>query len=161
MLLAAAENDLAATFIELGAVLIGLAILARVAAGWGIPSIALYLLGGLAFGNGGLAPLKFSESFVHLGAEVGVVLLLFMLGLEYTARQLWSKLRSGLPAGGVDLALNLRRAPPPGCSWDSARWEHCCWAARRMSLRPASLPKHLPICGAWTIPKRRWSSRSW
>jgi CPA2 family monovalent cation:H+ antiporter-2 len=107
MLLAVAETDLAATFIELGAVLIGLAVLARLAARWGIPSIALYLLGGLAFGNGGLAPLKFSEAFVHLGAELGVVLLLFMLGLEYTARQLWEKLRSGLPAGTLDLVVNF------------------------------------------------------
>ncbi len=107
MLLAAAENDLAATFIELGAVLIGLSLLARLAGGWGIPSIALYLLGGLAFGNGGLAPLKFSQTFVHLGAELGVVLLLFMLGLEYTAQQLWAKLRTGLPAGLFDLVINF------------------------------------------------------
>ena len=109
----AVQPDLAATFIELGAVLVGLAILARVAAGWGIPSIALYLLGGLAFGNGGIAPLRFSESFVHLVAELGVVLLLFMLGLEYTARQLWDQLRVGLPAGLIDLALNF--APGIAC----------------------------------------------
>ncbi len=113
MLCAIAQHELASTFIELGAVLVGLALLARLGAGWGIPSIALYLLGGLAFGNGGIAPLRFSESFVHLGAELGVVLLLFMLGLEYTAHELWDKLRSGLPAGVLDLAFNF--APGIAC----------------------------------------------
>lgn len=68
-------------FIELGLVLIGLAILARVGNRWGFSAIPLYLLAGLAFGNGGLAPPKLSEGFVRIGAEIGVLLLLFMLGL--------------------------------------------------------------------------------
>src|SRR5262249_29690234 len=72
--------------------------------------IPLYLLGGLAFGNGGLLPLQFSEEFVHVGAEIGVILLLFMLGLEYTGEELQANLRSGFPAGVLDLALNF----PPG-----------------------------------------------
>jgi len=70
----------------------------------------LYLLAGLAFGNGGLAPLNVSAGFIHLGAQIGVVLLLFMLGLEYTGQELKENLRSGFAAGLVDLALNF----PPG-----------------------------------------------
>jgi CPA2 family monovalent cation:H+ antiporter-2 len=108
--MAAADPGMAAVFIELGIALVGLALLARLAHGLGFSAIPLYLLGGLAFGNGGLLPLRFSEEFVHIGAEVGVVLLLFMLGLEYSGDELRSNLRSGLAAGVVDFLLNF----PPG-----------------------------------------------
>jgi len=97
-------------FIELGAAIVGLAILARLASRFGFSTIPLYLLAGLAFGNGGLAPLNLSQEFIHVGAEIGVLLLLFMLGLEYTGEQLKHHLRTGLPAGVIDLALNF----PPG-----------------------------------------------
>src|SRR5437763_16529104 len=97
-------------FVELGAATLGLAVLARLASRIGLSAIPLYLLGGLAFGNGGLLPLDFSEEFVHVGAEIGVILLLFMLGLEYTGEQLQDSLRSGFAAGLADLLLNF----PPG-----------------------------------------------
>lgn len=97
-------------FVELGCAVISLAILARISNRFGFSAIPLYLIAGLAFGNGGIAPLRFSNDFVHSGAEIGVLLLLFMLGLEYTGEQLKSNLRSGLAAGLVDLALNF----PPG-----------------------------------------------
>lgn len=104
---AAANADVALVFIELGLLIIGLAILTRVAGRWGFSAIPLYLLAGLAFGNGGLLPIRFSEEIVNLGAELGVVLLLFMLGLEYTGAELSANLRSALPDGLVDLALNF------------------------------------------------------
>ena len=94
-------------FIELGLVLVGLALLARLGNRWGFSAIPLYLLAGLAFGEGGLAPLKLSENFVRIGAEIGVLLLLFMLGLEYTGEQLKKSLRIGFAAGIIDLALNF------------------------------------------------------
>jgi len=94
-------------FIELGVMLIGLAGLTRLANRMGFSTIPLYLLAGLAFGNGGILPLEFSEEFVSIGAEIGVVLLLFMLGLEYTGKELSANLRKGLPAGIVDLLLNF------------------------------------------------------
>src|SRR5215467_1876402 len=80
----AATDNGGAVFIELGAAIVGLAILARIANRLGFSAIPLYLVAGLAFGNGGLAPLPFSKEFVHTGAEIGVLLLLFMLGLEHT-----------------------------------------------------------------------------
>jgi CPA2 family monovalent cation:H+ antiporter-2 len=95
---------------ELGAALVGLALLARVASRWSVSSIPLYLLAGLAFGNGGLAPLRLSHEFISTGAEIGVLLLLFMLGLEYSGEQLRSNLHTGIPAGVIDLVLNF----PPG-----------------------------------------------
>jgi len=100
-------HDLSHVLIELGLVVIGLAILARIASRWGFSAIPLYLLAGLAFGNGGLAPLKVSAGFIHIGAEIGVLLLLFMLGVEYTGRELVDNLRDGFPAAVVDVALNF------------------------------------------------------
>jgi monovalent cation:H+ antiporter-2, CPA2 family len=94
-------------FIELGLIFVGLAVLARLSSRWGFSAIPLYLLAGLAFGNGGLAPLKLSESFVRIGAEIGVLLLLFMLGLEYTGDQLKKSLRTGFTAGVIDFGLNF------------------------------------------------------
>lgn len=99
--------DIAPVFTELGAVIIGLAILARVASRIGLTPIPLYLLAGLALGKGGLAPLHFTEGFIQIGAEIGVILLLFMLGLEYTGEELSSSLRRGLRGGLLDLGLNF------------------------------------------------------
>ena len=110
LVFAAAHGDVSWVFIELGAAVIGLAVLARLAHRFGFSAIPLYLLGGLAFGKGGLLPLQFSEEFIHVGAEIGVILLLFMLGLEYTGEELRANLHSGFPAGVADLALNF----PPG-----------------------------------------------
>ena len=100
-------HDFSHVFIELGLAVVGLAALARLASRWGFSAIPLYLLSGLAFGNGGLAPLKLTENFIHVGAEIGVLLLLFMLGLEYSGEQLKANLRLGFSAGIADLVLNF------------------------------------------------------
>ncbi|HEX7729344.1 MAG TPA: cation:proton antiporter [Terracidiphilus sp.] len=84
--------------------------LARLSNRWSLSAIPLYLVAGLAFGNGGFLPLNLSRDFIHIGAEIGVLLLLFMLGLEYSGEQLKQNLRSGTPAGLLDLVLNF----PPG-----------------------------------------------
>ncbi len=105
--MATAHSDASFLLIELGVVLVGLAILGRLGSRWGFSTIPLYLLAGLAFGNGGLAPLRLSENFVRTGAEIGVLLLLFMLGLEYTGDELTKSLRLGITAGVIDLALNF------------------------------------------------------
>lgn len=105
-----APTDASLLFIELGSAIVGLALLARFANRWGFSAIPLYLVAGLAFGNGGLKPLNLSTNFIHIGAEIGVLLLLFMLGLEYTGEELQRNLRAGLPAGIIDFVLNF----PPG-----------------------------------------------
>lgn len=96
-----------AVLIELGAVIIGLAILARLASRLAIPAIPLYLLAGLAFGEGGLLPLVTTAGFIEIGAQIGLILLLLSLGLEYSARELVSTLKGQAPAGFVDAALNF------------------------------------------------------
>lgn len=92
--------------IEFGAIILGLGLLGRLAGRFRLSPIPLYLLAGLAFGEGGLLPLGASEEFVTVGAEIGVILLLLMLGLEYTATDLVTNLRSQYRAGLVDAALN-------------------------------------------------------
>lgn len=102
--------DYSLLFIELGGVAVGLAVLARLASRWGLSAISLFLLAGLAFGKGGIAPLNLTKDFIQLGAEIGVLLLLFMLGLEYSGEHLTQNLRKGLSGAGIDLLLNF----PPG-----------------------------------------------
>ncbi|MFE0044915.1 cation:proton antiporter [Streptomyces albireticuli] len=95
-----------ALFIELGAVILGLGLLGRLAGRIGFSPIPLYLLAGLAFGHGGIRPLSASESFVATGADIGVTLLLLLLGLEYTGSELAASLRTQYPSGAVDFVLN-------------------------------------------------------
>jgi CPA2 family monovalent cation:H+ antiporter-2 len=97
----------AAVLLELGGVILGLGILGRLAGRFGLSAIPLYLLAGLAFGEGGLLPLVTAQEFIEVGAEVGVILLLLLLGLEYSASELVGSLRSAAPAGLVDLVLNF------------------------------------------------------
>lgn len=100
-------GGLALLLIELGAIVVGLAVLSRVASRLGFSPIPLYLLAGLGFGEGGVLSLELSESFVGVGAEIGVLLLLFTLGLEYTAAELQINLRTSWPSGLVDAVLNF------------------------------------------------------
>jgi CPA2 family monovalent cation:H+ antiporter-2 len=97
----------ASVLLELGGVIVGLAILARIAGRLGVPTIPLYLTAGLAFGRGGILPLVTTEGFVEIGAEIGLILLLFMLGLEYSARELLTTLRIQAPTAAVDFLLNF------------------------------------------------------
>ncbi|MFC0528751.1 cation:proton antiporter [Phytohabitans kaempferiae] len=92
--------------VEFGAVLLGLGLLGALAIRFQISPIPLYLLAGLAFGQGGLLPLGATEEFIATGAEIGVILLLFTLGLEYTAPELVGTLRTSAVGGLVDLVLN-------------------------------------------------------
>jgi CPA2 family monovalent cation:H+ antiporter-2 len=92
--------------LELGAVLLGLAVLARVAARFDLPTVPLYLLAGLAFGEGGIVPLVTTHEFVETGAEIGLILVLFTLGLEHTSGDLLATARSAVGPGLVDLVLN-------------------------------------------------------
>ncbi|RKF27427.1 cation:proton antiporter [Micromonospora globbae] len=92
--------------IEVGALLFLLGLLGRLSRRIGLSPIPLYLLAGLAFGHGGLLPLSASEEFFAVGAEIGVILLLVMLGLEYSASELVGNLRSAAPAGLIDGLLN-------------------------------------------------------
>jgi CPA2 family monovalent cation:H+ antiporter-2 len=106
-LLAAAGGDVPTTLVELGAVLLALAALARLAGRAGLSPIPLYLGTGLLIGDGSPFDLVATDDFLDVAAQIGIVLLLLLLGLEYTPDELVTSLRASAPAGAVDLVLNF------------------------------------------------------
>ena len=108
MLLAAeGSTDVSLILIELGVVFLGLAVLGRLAHRVGLSPIPLYLLAGILLRDGGLLDLQATDQFVEVGAQVGVVLLLLLLGLEYGPDELVGTLKASAPAGAVDLVTNF------------------------------------------------------
>ncbi|MEV0324847.1 cation:proton antiporter [Micromonospora echinospora] len=99
-------HDFTTLLIEVGALLFLLGLLGRLSRRIGLSPIPLYLLAGLAVGHGGILEMHASEEFFAVGAEIGVILLLVMLGLEYSANELVGNLRSAAPAGLIDALLN-------------------------------------------------------
>jgi CPA2 family monovalent cation:H+ antiporter-2 len=103
-------DHVATLLIELGLLFLGLAVLGLGARHLGLSPIPFILLAALAVGDGGLVPLDTAEPFLTASAEIGVVLLLLTLGLEFSATELFASFRRQAPSGIVDLALNA----PPG-----------------------------------------------
>ncbi len=103
-------DHVATLLLELGLLFCGLSLIGLLARRLGLSSVPFVLLSALALGEGGIAPLTTSEPFIEAAAEVGVVLLLLTLGLEFTADELFVSLRHHGPSGLVDLLLNA----PPG-----------------------------------------------
>lgn len=99
-------HDSTQLLIELGALLLGISLLGRVMIRFGQSPIPIYMTVGLIFGVGGLYPLDASHDFLATGAEIGVVLLLLLLGLEYSPQELVGNLKSNVPAGLLDAVLN-------------------------------------------------------
>jgi len=99
-------HNTTALLIELGTIILTLGVLGRLAGRVGFSPIPLYLLAGLAFGHGGFVSLNASEEFTAIGAEIGVILLLLLLGLEYSASELVTSLKTQYPSGLVDFTLN-------------------------------------------------------
>lgn len=106
-MLVAADADTALTFIEFGAVSVVLAVLARLAGRLRITPIPLYLLAGLAIGEGGVISLDLSEQFISVVAEIGVLMLLLALGLAYSADELRAGMRTSLRPGALDAVVNF------------------------------------------------------
>lgn len=91
---------------EVGGLLLIMSILGRVANRLGQSAIPLYMMLGLLFGSGSILPLDASSEFLHAGSEIGVVLLLLVLGLEYSPTELMSSLKKNAPSGILDALLN-------------------------------------------------------
>jgi monovalent cation:H+ antiporter-2, CPA2 family len=92
--------------LELGVIILVLGLLANVAARVGLSAIPLFLLAGLLLGEGGIHDLGASLEFIEAAGELGVLLLLLMLGLEFSAAEFTASMRRHAPSGIVDLALN-------------------------------------------------------
>ena len=102
-----AVSSVSNILIELGAVLLLLGVCGRLAARVGLPSIPLYLLAGLLLGEGSPVALEASSEFIRIGADLGVVLLLLLLGLEYTPEELSHGIRTNWLAGLVDFVASF------------------------------------------------------
>lgn len=92
--------------LELGAILLLLALLANVAGRVGLSPIPLFLLAGLLLGEGGIHDLGASLELIEVAGEIGVLLLLLLLGLEFSAAEFTASLRRQAPSGVVDLVTN-------------------------------------------------------
>lgn len=91
---------------ELGSVLIALGIAAFVASKLRFSAVPIILAAGLFFGNGGIFALDLSDDFLSLGAQIGAILLLLLLGLEYSAQELVETVRQRKSLGFIDLLAN-------------------------------------------------------
>lgn len=101
-----AALDVAALFIELGIIVLVLALVARLAVAIRFSPVPLYLIVGLVAGSG-ILPIGFPADFIQIGSEIGVILLMFMLGLAYNGSELSASLRNALPYGILNLILNF------------------------------------------------------
>ena len=99
-------HSLATLLIEVGALLVGLGFLSRLATRIGISPIPLYLVFGLVVGSLGILSQGESTEFLEIGSELGVILLLVMLGLEYSASELVTNLKQSKKAGLHDIVAN-------------------------------------------------------
>lgn len=92
---------------ELGSVLIGLGIAALIATRIRLSVVPIFLLAGLFFGEGGIVALELSDDFLDLGAQWGAILLLLLLGLEYSAQELFDSVKARRSLGFIDIVLNF------------------------------------------------------
>jgi len=92
--------------LQLGALLATLAVLGGAARRFALSPIPVYLLAGLALGNGGILPMAAGGEFITTSAPIGVVLLLLTLGCEFSAAEFASSMRHHLPSAAVDIVLN-------------------------------------------------------
>lgn len=91
---------------EMGGILLLLGILAFVATKYRLSVVPLFIGMGLAFGDGGIVGVGLSEDFLLIGAQIGAILLLLLLGLEYSAREIADSLKLDWRNGVYDLLLN-------------------------------------------------------
>jgi CPA2 family monovalent cation:H+ antiporter-2 len=101
-------EETSSTYLTLGAVIFALGLGARAAGRVGLSPVPLYLIAGLILS--GLDVSWLNGDFVEIAAGLGVILLLFVIGLEYTAEELSAHLRRFRRAGLLDALLNF----PPG-----------------------------------------------
>ena len=74
----------------------------------GLPAIPIYMLVGLiASPNSTWFPLSFQPANVEFVAVIGLILLLFSLGLEFDQDEFYGNLRPLLISGGTRIAINI------------------------------------------------------
>ena len=94
------DGFLSQALIYLGAGIIAVPIFTRLGAG----SVLGYLVAGIAIGPWGLRLITETSTVLQF-AELGIVLLLFLVGLELNVSRVWSLRRAILGLGGVQLVV--------------------------------------------------------
>lgn len=89
--------------VEVGGILLLLGLVAFAAARIGISAVPFFLIAGLVFGEGGITGLEVSQGFIASAANIGALLLLLLLGLEYSAREIAKAVTSRKSVIFVDL----------------------------------------------------------
>jgi len=109
------ESELAV----LGAALLLAGLFARVGRRIGLPTIPFFIVAGIIFGPNtpGVVVLEEPDS-IHLLAMLGLVLLLFHLGIEFSVNELIDGGRKLLYAGGAYIALNFGAGIVLGWAFD-------------------------------------------
>ena len=99
------------TLILIGASVISIALLSRL----NLPAVLGYLFAGVAIGPLGFGLVTASEGPRFL-ADLGLVLLMFMVGLEFSWAEMWATRRAVFVAGALQVLLNMTAATLVGHS---------------------------------------------
>ena len=87
------------------------------------PALVGYLLAGVAIGPHGLALVSATEG-VHFLGELGVALLMFIVGLEFSLARIWAARSTVFVAGALQVALTALAVAVPariaGIEWTAA-----------------------------------------
>jgi CPA2 family monovalent cation:H+ antiporter-2 len=90
------------TLTLIGASALSIALLSRV----GLPAVLGYLFAGLVVGPLGLGVVAASDGARFL-AELGLILLMFMVGLEFSWAEMWAARRAVFVAGALQVAITM------------------------------------------------------
>jgi CPA2 family monovalent cation:H+ antiporter-2 len=93
-------------FLEFGLLLAGLGIITRLSTRIRVSPVPFYLIAGLFFGTGGFIPLDTNSDLISVVAKMGSIVLLLLLGLEYSGPQLIGTVRKHSVSGVVDIFAN-------------------------------------------------------
>ena len=104
----------------------------------GLGSILGYLAAGMCIGPWGLGLVNNVADILHF-SEIGVVLLLFLIGLELQPRKLWALRRPILGAGGSQVALTAMLFFAIGVVLLGVRWQTALIAGLGLALSSTAL----------------------
>ena len=158
IVLAAGTSEAALAFIEIGAVALALAVLARLAGRLGITAIPLYLLAGLAVGEGGVVPLDVSAEFISSRRDrraAAAAHARSRVQRRRASHRPAHRARPGRHRHGAELTAGLRRS---ACCSAGSHSPRCCSAGCAGSARPASSPRSCPTSTGSATARRRRSS---
>jgi len=103
----------------------------------GLGSVLGYLLAGVAIGPFGLSLISDPEAILHV-SELGVVLMLFVIGLELEPRRLWAMRAAVFGGGSLQMALCAALIMPFGL-WMGWTWQASLIGSLAMALSSTAI----------------------